>query len=133
DNHIFLPMKTFLEKTSLIVALAIIGGCSEQPSDTIIIRGSNTFGEELAPRLGDEYARAHPGVRFDLEFKGTPYGLGALMLDRCDIAASSRVVNTNDIVLAKDRNVDFSDHMIGSYAVAVVVNAKNPLANLTRQ
>jgi phosphate transport system substrate-binding protein len=126
-------MKTFLKKTSLIVALAIVGGCSEQPSDTIIIRGSNTFGEELAPRLGDEYARAHPGVRFDLEFKGTPFGLGALMLSRCDIAASSRVVNTNDVVLAKDSNVDFADHMIGLYSVAVVVNPKNPITNLSRQ
>jgi phosphate transport system substrate-binding protein len=126
-------MNTFLKKTSLIVALAIIGGCSETPSEVIIIRGSNTFGEELAPRLGDEYARAHPGVRFDLEFKGTPYGLGALMVDRCDIAASSRLVNTNDIDLAKDRGVEFADHLVGYYSVAVVVNAKNPLSNLSKQ
>ena len=133
DNQIFMPMKTFLKKASLILTLAIIGGCSEQPAENILIRGSNTFGEELAPRLGDEYARAHPGVRFDFEFKGTPYGLGALMVDRCDIAASSRLVNTNDIELAKDRNVEFADHLIGFYSVAVVVNAKNPVANLTRQ
>src|SRR5436190_13963675 len=126
-------MKTLLKKASLVLALAIIGGCSEQPSDIVVIRGSNTFGEELAPRLGDEYARAHPGVRFDFEFKGTPYGLGALMVDRCDIAASSRLVNTNDIELAKDRNVEFVDHLIGYYSAAVVVNSKNPVSNLTRQ
>lgn len=126
-------MNTFLKKASLVLAFAIIGGCSEQPSDVIIIRGSNTFGEELAPRMCDEYARAHSGVRFDMEFKGTAYGLGALMVDRCDVAASSRLVNQSDIDLAKDRNVDFADHLVGFYSVAVVVNSKNPLSNLTRQ
>jgi phosphate transport system substrate-binding protein len=126
-------MNNFLRKASVIVAFAIISGCSEQPAETIVIRGSNTVGEELAPRLMQEYVKAHPAVRFDMEFKGTPYGLGALMVDRCDIAATSRVVTTNDISLAQDRNVEFADHMIGSYSVAVVVNQQNPLSNLTRQ
>jgi phosphate transport system substrate-binding protein len=126
-------MKKFLTQASVFIALAIIGGCSEQPSEVVVIRGSNTFGEELAPRLRDVYTGAHPSVRFDMEFKGTPYGLGALMVDRCDIAASSRLVNTNDIELAKDRNVEFADHLVGYYSVAVVVNSKNPLSNLTKQ
>jgi phosphate transport system substrate-binding protein len=126
-------MKTFFTKISLIVALAIIGGCSEQPAETIVIRGSNTFCEELAPRLRDVYTAAHPNVKIDMEFKGTPYGLGALMVDRCDIAASSRLVTTNEVELAKDRNVEFTDHLVGYYSAAVVVNSKNPLSNLTKQ
>lgn len=126
-------MNNFLRKASIVLALAIIGGCSEQSGDTIVIRGSNTVGEELAPALMQEYAKTHPSVKFDMEFKGTPYGLGALMVDRCDIAATSRAVTTNDISLAQDRNVEFADHLIGSYSVAVVVNEKNPISNLTKQ
>ncbi len=134
-------MKKVLKNASLLIALAIIGGCSEQATndspaadkDSVVLRGSNTVGEELAPRLIQEYSKAHQGVKFDTEFKGSSYGLGALMVDRCDVAATSRVVNTNDVAFGKDRNVNFEDHSIGAYAVGVVVNAQNPTANLSRQ
>ncbi|HUJ09556.1 MAG TPA: PstS family phosphate ABC transporter substrate-binding protein [Verrucomicrobiae bacterium] len=112
----------------------LAAGCStkESSSDVLVLRGSNTFGEELAPRLFAEYRKDHPGVTFDSEFKGTPYGLGALMAGRCDIAAASRPLNQNDEALAKDRNIDLNDYVIGSYSVAVIVNANNPISNLTR-
>jgi phosphate transport system substrate-binding protein len=128
-----LAMKTFFAKSAVVIALAVLGGCSEQPAENVVIRGSNTVGEELAPRLLEEYSKVHPGVRCEMEFKGTSYGIGALLLDKCDIAATSRAVTTNDIVLAKDRNIEFEDHPIGSYSVAVVVNANNPVSNLSRE
>ena len=134
-------MKKVLKSSRYWIALAIAGGCSEQPAadvgapdkDSVVIRGSNTVGEELAPRLTQEYAKSHPGVKFDTEFKGSSYGLGALMVDRCDLAATSRLVTTNDVAFGKDRNVDFSDHLIGSYSVAVIVNGQNPASNLSKQ
>ena len=67
-----------------------------------------------------------------MEFKGTTYGIGALMVGRCDIAAASRDATTNEVELAQERGVEFNDHVIGAYDVAVIVNASNPLANLTR-
>jgi phosphate transport system substrate-binding protein len=39
----------------------------------------------------------------------------------------------NEIALAKARDITFSDHIIGAYDVAVVVNAANPIGNLTRE
>jgi phosphate transport system substrate-binding protein len=126
-------MKRFLTKPTVILALALLGGCSEQPAEKIVIRGSNTVGEELAPRLLEEYVKTHPAVRYEMEFKGTSYGIGALLLDKCDIAATSRPVSTNDVALGKERDVEFVDHPLGAYSVAVVVNAKNPVTNLTRQ
>ena len=74
-----------------------------------MIRGSNTIGEELAPRLIAEFKKDHPNVNFDLEFKGTSYGLGALMVERCDIAAASRNLTTNEMELAKDRSIGIND------------------------
>ena len=109
----------------------LVAGCSEQKSDKLVLRGSNTIGEELAPRLIEEYRKTHPGVVFDLEFKGSTYGFGALMVDRCDIAAASRPASTNDQVLAKSRGVELSDHVIGAYSVAVIVKAGSPVSNLT--
>jgi phosphate transport system substrate-binding protein len=114
-----------------LMALGVmVTGCGKP--EKITIRGSNTFGEELAPRLIAEYRQEHPTVVFDTEYKGTTYGMGALMVGRCDIAAASRPVSTNELQLAKDRDVEFNDHVIGAYSVAVVVNAGSPIGSLTR-
>jgi len=115
----------------LALLSAVFAGCSGGKPEKVILLGSNTVGEELAPRLIAEYKKEHPTVAFELEFKGTTYGLGALMVGRCDIAAASREASTNEVALARDRGIEFSDHVLGAYDVAVVVNANSPVANLT--
>jgi len=127
---------------SLFLLGVLIAGCS--PSNTeapapdrtdgkIIIRGSNTIGEELAPRLIAEYKKDHADAAFDLETKGTGYGMGALVANQCDIAGASRSPSKNELELAKDRGVDLNDNVIGAYSVAVVVNAGNPVKNLSKE
>jgi phosphate transport system substrate-binding protein len=114
----------------LMVLGAVMVGCGKQ--EIIVIRGSNTFGEELAPQLVVAFRKEHPSVMFDAEFKGTTFGMGALMVGRCDIAAASRPVSMNELQLAKERNVEFDDNVIGAYSVAVIVNANNPVGDLSR-
>jgi phosphate transport system substrate-binding protein len=111
----------------------MLGGCSETKTnaDRLVVRGSNTYGEELSPRLIQEFQKDHPGAVFDTEFKGTSYGFGALTTGNCDIAAASREVTTNEVALTKDSGVEFQDTVIGSYGVAVVVNAANSVADLS--
>src|SRR5215467_10411347 len=75
-------------------------GCSEKSQapqsegtttkGKIVVKGSNTIGEELAPRLIAEFKKDHPGASFELESKATGYGFAALMADQCSIAAASR-------------------------------------------
>ncbi len=124
----------------LIMLGVIAAGCSpdkpvvETPaaSGKVTIRGSNTIGEELAPQLIAEYKKDHPTAVFDLETKGTSYGMGALMGGYCDIAGASRLPTKEELEVAQYRNVGLNDHVIGTYAVAIVVNAGNPVTNLTR-
>jgi phosphate transport system substrate-binding protein len=130
----------FLRHTGLILA-GILAGCSPAnrpaaeapPSGKITLRGSNTVGEELAPALITEYKKTHPKAVFDLEFKGTSYGFGALAGGYCDIAGASRAPSKDELEVAQFRNMEFSDHIIGAYSVAVVVNAANPVAKLTKE
>lgn len=117
------------KKIPLVLVLAI-ASCSPKAPEVITIRGSNTFGEELAPKLVAEYKKDHPQLNFNTEFKGSPYGFGALMVGKCDIAAASREVTTNELSLAKDRDIEFNSYVIGSYSVAVILNAGNPLTDL---
>lgn len=122
-----------LRGVALMLLGAVIAGCSGGggPAEKIVIRGSNTFGEELAPHLIAEFKKAHASVDFDAEFKGTTYGLGALMVGKCDLAAASRSVTTNELALSPIEALELKDYVIGSYAVAVVVNAGNAVADLT--
>jgi phosphate transport system substrate-binding protein len=122
-------MASLLKNAALILALAV-ASCARKAPELITIRGSNTFGEELAPKLVAEYQKDHPQITFNDEFKGTPYGFGALMVDKCDIAAASREVTTNELSLARDRDIEFNSYVIGSYSVAVIVNAGNASTNL---
>ena len=101
-------------------------------SGATILSGSNTVGEELAPRLIAEFKKTHPAAMFQTEFKGTGYGVAALIGGLSDIAAASRGFTTNEQELARARNVQCNDYVIGSYSIAVVVNSGNSVANLTR-
>jgi phosphate transport system substrate-binding protein len=131
DKWSNLRMTILLCGVGLMLLGVIFAGCSGGKADKVVIRGSNTVGEELAPRLTAEFRKAHPNVAFDLEFKGSTYGFGALMVGRCDIGAASREVTTNELDMAQSHNVAFNEYIIGNYSVAVVVNAANPVGNLT--
>lgn len=118
-------------------------GCSDKGQSTttpeastkgkIVIKGSNTIGEELAPRLIAEFKKDHPAASFELESKATGYGLAALMAGQCNVAAASRPPIKDELELAKTRNVELSDYVIGAYSVAVIVNSDCPITGLKRE
>src|SRR2546423_189469 len=97
----------------VIIALAL-AGCSDNKEPNaptqgkVIIKGSNTIGEELAPRLIAEYKKDRPGITFDLESKGTGSGFAALLAGKCNIAAASRVVNYDELAEANSNHVDLN-------------------------
>ena len=116
---------------NLAAAAVLLGVFTATAQDKIVIRGSNTIGEELAPRLIAEYKKDHKDAAFDLEFKGSGYGIGALMGGYCDIAGSSKPIAKEQEEIAQIRGVTFKEYILGSYAVSILVNAANPISNLT--
>jgi phosphate transport system substrate-binding protein len=134
--------------TGLLGLSVFLPGCSEKqpPPDSaaqahpqpgaqekVVIKGSNTIGEELAPKLIAEYKKDHPNIVIDLETKGSGSGFWGLIGGVCDIAAASRVMVKDEQQQAQVRNIELNDAVIGSYCVAVIVNAGNALADLTRE
>ncbi len=130
SQHLFKKNFTIVKKIAPAL-LVLLGALSAFAEDKIAIRGSNTIGEELAPKLAAEYKKAHAEAAFDLEFKGSGYGIGALMGGYCDIAGSSKPVSKEQEEIAQIRSVKFKEYVIGSYAVSILVNAENPVSNLT--
>ena len=130
----------------LVLLAVLAGGCpagKETPegkpppgataANKVIIKGSNTIGEELAPKLAAEFKKDHAGITFEIEPKATMYGLAALRVGQCDIAAASREAIKEELELARGLGIELKEHIIGAYSVAVVKNAANPVANLTRE
>ncbi len=129
----------FLKIFGLVLLSLLIVGCpAGKPKSgpplkgKLVIKGSNTIGEELGPKLIEEYKKEQPDVVIELESKGTASGFAALLAGECDIAAASRVVNQDELTQARARGVEFNLHTIGSYSVAVIVNAANSITNLSR-
>ncbi|TAL07223.1 MAG: phosphate ABC transporter substrate-binding protein [Verrucomicrobia bacterium] len=132
-------------QTSLLLAALVLAGCpsgNQTPEPTppaanagtkVVIRGSNTIGEELAPALIAEFKKDHAKTEFNLETKGTSYGMGSLMGGQCDIAGASREPLKEELEVAKFRGVELNDYVIGAYSVAVVVNAANAVGDLSRE
>ncbi len=72
-------------------------------AETVVSKGSNAFGEELGPRLIDEFQHKFPDAKVELESKGTATGFAALLAGGCDIAAASRVPSEDELRLARSR------------------------------
>jgi phosphate transport system substrate-binding protein len=110
-------------------------GCSPEKKVTgkIVIKGSNTFGEELGPRLAEEFRKQQPEVTVEIESKGSGSGFAALLAGECDIASSSRPINEDEQRRAKSCGMKLNDYYIGSYGVAVIVNKDNPIAGLSHE
>lgn len=112
--------------TTICLAASLVAGAEQ-----VSIRGSNTFGEKLAPMLIDAFLPGHPGWNIEMESSNSGDGIHALLNGACDIAASSRALNEDEYRLIKGRGTKLTMHSIAYYGIAVIVNSDNKIRNLT--
>ena len=117
-------MKTLRPLILFIVSIAAT------QADTLRINGSNTFGEKLGPLLVSGFERKYPGTDVTLQRPGSAAGLAALIAGQTDIAPTSRPANAGELRAAKKAGVELLPQNIGSYGVAIIVSAANPVKNL---
>lgn len=97
----------------------------------LVIKGSNTFGEKLAPALVEGFTHKRPGITVELESLNSGSGIAALLEGETDIASSSRPLNEDELRLAKSRGLTINQHVVGYYGIAVIVHEGNPVSALT--
>lgn len=124
---------TFHGMVRFVVYGAVVSVSLSAADQKISIKGSNTFGEELAPMLVREYRQTHPKAVIELESKGSASGFAALITGDCDLASSSRPIEERERQLAVSRGIKVKSSLVGYYGVAVIVNTGNPLAGLKRE
>lgn len=95
-------------------------------------KGSDTI-VNLALAWAERYQGEHPDVRISVTGGGSGTGIAALINKTVDIANASRKIKQEEIDEAQANSVNPVEHVIARDAIAVIVNPKNPVSQLTLQ
>jgi phosphate transport system substrate-binding protein len=119
-----------------LVCLAImlaISGCSRQGqhADSIQIKGSDTM-VNLGQAWAEEFMKANPEVSVAVTGGGSGTGIAALLSNTCDIAELSRVLNPEEIEMARQKGFEPRQITVALDGLAVVVHPANPVSQLTQ-
>ena len=121
---------------SFILVTACSSNSTENNSPTsasyIENKGSDTI-VNLALAWAEKYQSDHTDVRISVTGGGSGTGIAALVNGTVDIANASRQIKTEEVDQAKVNGVDPVEHIIARDAIAVIVNPKNPVTELTLQ
>ncbi|MEN9813890.1 MAG: hypothetical protein RL479_2576, partial [Verrucomicrobiota bacterium] len=109
-------------------ALCVAGTASAQK---LVIKGSDTLGAKLVPTLAEEYKSRYPGISFEIAAEGSTTGLSAIIDGTAQIGMSSRRARPTEVSAATAKGVTLKPLIVAYDGMAVIVNAKSPIANLT--
>src|SRR5215204_1223670 len=135
-------MNRYISSAIIIVVLIFSASCgpassaTETASDSsaayIENKGSDTI-VNLALAWAEKYQADHPNVRISVTGGGSGTGIASLVNGTVDVANASRQIKSEEIDQAKSNGVDPVEHIIARDAIAVIVNPKNPVNQLTLQ
>jgi phosphate transport system substrate-binding protein len=112
------------------LALAAVGAAYGQK---LVIKGSDTLGAKLVPMLAEEYKTKNPGVSFEIAAEGSTTGIAAITDGTAHIGMSSRRARPTEMSAASAKGVSLKPTIVAFDGIAVIVNEKNPIANLTKR
>jgi phosphate transport system substrate-binding protein len=96
----------------------------------IVVRGSDTMGEALLPAWAEALQRGKDKLALQVEALGSSTGFAGLFDGTADLAASSRVINSEEIAFAQKLGVQLHEIFVGLDGIAIVVNPQNPVREL---
>jgi phosphate transport system substrate-binding protein len=103
-----------------------------QASAYIQNKGSDTM-VNLALAWAERYQAEHPDVSLSVTGGGSGTGIAALVNGTVDIANASRAMTADEIRQAQANGIQPIEFVVSRDAIAVIVNSKNPVRQLTLQ
>ncbi len=132
-----LKMLKMLKKTTvLVVALGVLGmplvltSSFAKNTNSLQVKGSDTM-VNLVQSWAEEFMKTQPDLFIAVTGGGSGTGMAALINGSCEIAASSREIKSQEIILARKKNVDPKEFKVALDGLAVIVNPKNTVKQLT--
>ncbi|MCU0791528.1 MAG: phosphate ABC transporter substrate-binding protein [Opitutaceae bacterium] len=120
-------------KKLLLLATALLAVATTATAQKLVIKGSDTLGAKLVPMLAEEYRASHPGVSFEIAAEGSTTGITAITSGTADIGMSSRRAKATELSAAAAKGVQMKPIIVCFDGMAVIVNAANPVADLTKR
>ncbi|MFH1562996.1 MAG: phosphate ABC transporter substrate-binding protein [Nitrospirota bacterium] len=117
---------------SFILILTVIIGCGrgQQGRESVQIKGSDTM-INLVQAWAERFMKHNPASFVAVTGGGSGTGIAALLNKTCNIASSSRKMETKELELAKTKGIQPKEFIVGLDGIAVVVHPSNPIEKLT--
>jgi phosphate transport system substrate-binding protein len=116
---------------TILLLLTALAAATAGFAEKLVIKGSDTLGAKLVPTLAEEYKSKNPGVSFEIAAEGSTTGIAAIIDGTANIGMSSRRAKATEMSAATAKGVSLAPIVVGYDAMAVIVNAGNPISNLT--
>ncbi len=115
---------------TVMAALILLVTVGSYAKETIQIKGSDTM-VNLGQAWSEGFNKEHPDINVSVTGGGSGTGIAALINGTCDIAESSRAMADKELKQAEDKGIKPTQRIVALDGLAVVVNIKNPVKNLT--
>lgn len=121
---------------NLLLVLLAIPSCAPRSEETrsgrtlIQNKGSDTL-VNVAQAWAEAYKSVNPNVAVAVSGGGSGTGISALINGTVDIANCSRLMEDDEIEMARSRGTEPVDWVVGYDALAVFVHKDNPVEGLT--
>ncbi|WP_035601275.1 PstS family phosphate ABC transporter substrate-binding protein [Haloferula sp. BvORR071] len=113
----------------ILAGVAMIGLAG---AEVIRIKGSDTLGAKLMPRLNESYRAKHPGIDFELSAEGSAVAFPALVNGTADLGMSSRKATPAELAAAQAKGIKLVETVACHDMIVVVVNKANKLKALKK-
>lgn len=97
---------------------------------TVRLKGSDTIGGELAPRLGAAFRDERPDLNVTVEAYGTATAFTGLFDQDADIGLASRGASKDELARASFLHIKLDEYVFAYDGIAVIVNPQNPVSEL---
>jgi phosphate transport system substrate-binding protein len=96
------------------------------------IKGSDTI-VNLVQVWAETFVENKPEINIGVTGGGSGTGFAALINETCDIAMSSRKIESAEIAAAKNNGLEIEEFIVGLDGLVILVNKNNPLSALTME
>ncbi|MDA7517553.1 substrate-binding domain-containing protein [Akkermansiaceae bacterium] len=115
----------------LIVLFLIIISATAWSQQNIAIKGSDTLGAKMVPKLKEVWLAEGNKAEFEIAAEGSSQAFTNLLAGTCDIGMSSRELRDSERERFKAKGLELVSHIAAWDMIAVVVNRDNPVRDLT--
>lgn len=94
------------------------------------VKGSDTI-VHMATEWAELFMKKNKNEDIAVTGGGSGTGIAALLNGTADIANASRKIKAKELTLAKKKGMDIKEHTVARDGIAVIVNPKNPVSDLS--